>query len=153
MRNHLQGSSVALDWQLSESTDCVLIALVPPGSNRWLPQGVCSGNVCEGRCCTYPKCTPSPPTAMSVLLLLSSLNTYSAPDNVLRHWGHRAFALQELTASPGRQTLVTELGEGIMAARSFVMGRPYLVWEFKEESQERGIKLRPEGWEGVIRVK
>ena len=103
MRNHLQGSSVALDWQLSESTDCVLIALVPPGSNRWLPQGVCSGNVCECRCCTYPKCTPSPPTAMSVLLLLSSLNTYYAPDNVLRHWGHRAFALQELTASPGRQ--------------------------------------------------
>ena len=58
---------------------------------------------------------------MSVLLFLSdnnsSLNTYYAPDNVLRHWGHRAFALQELTASSGRQTLVTELGEGIMAAQ------------------------------------
>ena len=112
---------MASDWQLSESTDCVLIALVPPGSSRWLPQGVCSGNVCEGHCCTYPKCTPSPPTAMSVLLLLSdnnsSLNTYYAPDNVLGHWGHRTFALQELTDSPGRQTLVTELGEGIMAAK------------------------------------
>ena len=33
------------------------------------------------------------------------------------------------------------------------MGSPYLVWEFKEEPQERGIKLRPEGWEGAIWVK